>query len=186
MKIPILTNDPSFTHWGMARMTLDTDTLDLELEELMLVKTSKSKDKRARVSSDKLQRAEVLSLAFLKMARGVNAIFSEVPSGAQDANSANAFGIVVGILAAAPIPVTQVMPLETKEATGLGKNATKSEIIGWATEKYPHPTWLRARNNPTGALIADNEHLADAIAVAEAGILTDEFRRSLALMRRAA
>lgn len=186
MKIPILSNDPSFTSWGMARMLLDTDTLELELQELILVKTTKSKDKRARVSSDKLERAEALSAAFLKMAQGVNAIFSEVPSGAQDANSANAFGIVVGILAAAPVPVTQVMPLETKEATGLGKNATKAEIIAWAVAKYPHHTWLRARGNPNGPLVADNEHLADAIAVAEAGVLTDEFRRSLALMRRAA
>lgn len=186
MKIPILTNDPSFTAWGMARMLLDTDTLELELQELMLVKTSKTKEKRARVSSDKLDRATTLSNAFLKMAKGVNAIFSEVPSGAQDANSANAFGIVVGILAAAPIPITQVMPLETKEATGLGKNATKDQIIQWAFDRYPHPTWLRARGKADGPLIADNEHLADAIAVAEAGILTDEFRRSLALYRRAA
>jgi hypothetical protein len=186
MRVPILSNDPSFTHWGMARMLLDTDTLELELQDLVLVKTKKTTEKRARVSSDKLERAETLSAAFLKMARGVNAIFSEVPSGAQDANSANAFGIVVGILAAAPIPVTQVMPLETKEATGLGKNATKAEIIAWATEKYPHAGWLRERGNPNGRFIADNEHLADAIAVAEAGVLTDEFRRSLALMRRAA
>lgn len=186
MKIPILTNDPSLSAWGMARMLLDTDTLELELQELVLVKTKKTKDKRARVSSDKLERATVLSNAFLRMSKGVNAIFSEVPSGAQDSAAASAFGIVVGILAAAPIPITQVMPLETKDATGLGKNASKPEIIAWAVEKYPHPTWLRARGKADGALIADNEHLADAIAVAEAGILTDEFRRSLALYRRAA
>ena len=98
------------------------------------------------MSSDKLERAETLSRAFLKMAEGVSAIFSEVPSGAQDANSANAFGIVVGILAAAPVPVTQVMPLETKEATGLGKNATKSEIIGWATERFVVPMLNKAFN----------------------------------------
>lgn len=186
MKIPILTNDPSFTAWGMARMLLDTDTLELELQELILTETEKSKDKRARVSSDDVARANKLSAAFQKACVGVNAIFSEVPSGAQDAKSSRAFGIVVGILSGAPIPITQVMPLETKDATGLGKNASKADIIAWAFEKYPHSTWLRARNKPDGELIAKNEHLADAIAVAEAGVLTDEFRRSLAMYRRAA
>ncbi|MBY0260945.1 MAG: hypothetical protein K2Q20_01280, partial [Phycisphaerales bacterium] len=80
----------------MARMLLDTDTLELELQELILTETTKSTNKRARVSSDDLARAAKLDAAFQKAAKGVNAIFSEVPSGAQDAKSSRAFGIVVG------------------------------------------------------------------------------------------
>jgi hypothetical protein len=186
MKIPILSCDPSFTAWGMAKMLLDTDSLELELQELILTETEKAKGKTVRVTSDDLVRSRKLHDAFQEAALGVNAIFSEVPSGAQDAKSSRAFGIVVGILCSAPVPITQVMPLETKEATGLGKSATKPDIIKWAVAKYPHPTWLRARGKADGNLIAKNEHLADAIAVAEAGVLTDEFRRSLSLMRRAA
>jgi Holliday junction resolvasome RuvABC endonuclease subunit len=186
MKIPILSCDPSFTAWGMARMLLDTDTLELELEELILTETEKTKEKRARVTSDDLSRATKLYNAFHKAAAGAQVVFSEVPSGAQDAKSARAFGIIVGILGGSPTPIVQVMPLETKAATGLGKTATKAEMIEWATAKYPHPGWLRARGKADGPLVAKNEHLADAIAVAEAGVLTDEFRRSLSLMRRAA
>ncbi len=159
MKIPILTNDPSFTSWGMARMLLDTDTLELELQELLLVKTKKTTDKRARVSSDKLERAEVLSKALLKMAQGVNAIFSEVPSAPRTRTSANAFASSSASWRPHRFPITQVMPLETKEATGLGKKRHQGRaIIQWAFAKYPHPTWLRARGKETGPLVADNEH----------------------------
>ncbi|WP_253399623.1 hypothetical protein [Methylorubrum extorquens] len=183
MKIPILSCDPSFTAWGMAKMLLDTDTLELELEELILTETEKTKVKQARVTSDDLVRSTKLYKAFHKAAVGRTLVFSEIPSGAQDAKAARAFGIVCGILGGSPTPIVQVMPLETKDVTGLGKSASKQQMIDWAVEKYPHPTWLRARNNPNGALIAKNEHLADAIAVAEAGVLTDEFRRLLSVWR---
>lgn len=184
MKIPILTNDPSFTAWGMARLLLDVDTLEMELQELILIETEKTKEKRTRVTSDDLVRAAKLYTGFQKAARGVHAIFSEIPSGAQDARSARSFGIVVGILASAPIPITQVMPLETKAV--VEEHATKAKMIAAMHEKYPHPTWLRDRDKPDGRLLAKNEHLADALAVGEAGILTDEFRRSLAMTRRIA
>ncbi|AMB48351.1 hypothetical protein [Methylobacterium sp. AMS5] len=181
MKIPILANDPSFTHWGMARMLLDLDTLELELTGLRLIVTKKNPNKTVRVTADDLVRSQKLSTAFLQEAAGVSAIFTEVPSGAQDAKSSRAFGIVVGILASSPIPVTQIMPLETKAV--VKPYASKGEMIEAMVAKYPHADWLRARGKATGPLIADNEHLADAIAVAEAGVLTDEFRRSLAMMR---
>lgn len=181
MKIPILACDPSFTAWGMAKMTLDLDTLELELEELILTETEKTKVKQARVTSDDLVRSTKLYRAFHKAAIGRQLVFSEIPSGAQDAKAARSFGIVCGILGGSPTPIVQVMPLETKAV--VIKNATKPQMIDAMFAKYPHSTWMRLGDKPTGRLLAKNEHLADAIAVAEAGILTDEFRRLISVWR---
>jgi Holliday junction resolvasome RuvABC endonuclease subunit len=111
---------------------------------------------------------------------------SEVPMGAQSARAALAFGMVIGMLANLPVPLIQVSPLEVKMAAVGHRQAAKEEMIAWAVEKYPAAAWrLQDKNgakHKKGDLKADNEHLADAIAVAEAGLLTDQFKQAVAML----
>lgn len=183
-KLRILSVDPSFTNWGMAKFYLDLGSLELDLLDLELVTTERTKARKiVRVNSDDLARSATIWEKFLDWASETDFIFSEVPSGAQDANAAKSFGICIGLLAAAPKPLIQVMPLETKLAATNTKNAGKPEIMRWAYDKYPNAPWKRDRDKPNGRLLKSNEHLADACAIAEAGILTDEFRRLIAALR---
>jgi len=68
-------------------------------------------------------------------------------------------------------------------------------MIEWAMEKYPEAPWrMRKLKRKDGngynlVPLADNEHLADAVAILETGLLTPEFRQALqmfASMRAAA
>ena len=54
-------------------------------------------------------------------------------------------------------------------------------MIEWAIRKYPHPDWLMRKSKGILVPINDNEHLADAIAIAEAGVKTDQFKQAMAI-----
>jgi hypothetical protein len=84
------------------------------------------------------------------------------------------YGVVIGLLAGIlGDDLISVNPTEVKEVTGLGKTATKRQMIEWAYSKYPdNAKWLM---NGT-RLINDNEHLADAVAVVHAGLRLPEVR----------
>jgi Holliday junction resolvasome RuvABC endonuclease subunit len=173
--------DPSLTAFGIARLQLDLDSLELSVEDLILEKTAPTKVKQVRRNSDDLSRAEKLYQAFHDGLDGCVVCFAEIPSGAQSARAALGFGIAIGVMASCHIPLIQVMPSETKLAVTGGKTATKSEMISWGTGKYPKAPWLKHR----GKIVQDNEHLADAVAVAHAGVKTDEFKRLLAMWKSA-
>lgn len=170
----------------MARFILDLKTMELDLRWLSLVTTEKDGNKRVRQNSDDLKRAQILSRAFMKEVETAEYIFAEIPSGAQSARAALGFGMQIGILAGANKPIIQVMPTETKIAAVGKKTATKQEIIEWAANKYPNAEWLRVKRKGQMVLTDANEHLADACAIAEAGVLTDEFQRVIAIYRTAA
>jgi len=177
--------DPAFANFGIARMWLDLDTLELDLEALQLIQTEKTELKQTRVSSDDLRRAQELHGGFIYGLRECVVCFAEIPSGAKDAKAARLLGMATGVLAACPIPIIEVQPVETKLASVGTKTATKTEMIEWAVGKYPEGDWLRLNNKPGGRLLKDNEHLADAIGVVHAGIRTPDFKRLLALWHSA-
>ena len=179
----ILAVDPSLRGFGMAKFLLDPDTLELELLELELVKTESDKSKKVRRNSDDLRRAREISKRFQALASDRNMVFAEIPTGSQSARSNLSFGMMIGILANSPRPV---MPVETKLASVGKKTASKEEIIAWAVDKYPNGDWRRYKRKGQLLLADDNEHLADACAIAEAGLLTDEFERTLAIISAAA
>lgn len=186
--------DPAFAHFGFARMLLDLESLELTLERVRTITTEKmaGKKKVIRQNSDDLRRAAELYEGFQEETDGCVVAFGEIPSGAQHARSALGFGIALGILASSKIPLIEVMPVETKLASVGSKKAEKPEIIAWAAEKYPDAGWQRYEKDvvkkgilhrKAGDLHDDNEHAADACAVIHAGIITPEFKRSLALWR---
>lgn len=187
-KIPVVGFDPAFANFGIAKVLLDTTTLELEVVNLNLIQTEKDKSgaKVVRKNSDDLRRAQEIYAGMVLGCTGQRLAFAEIPSGAQDANASRAFGIAVGIMAAVPIPLIQVQNFEAKLAAVGTRTASKQEMIEWATEKYPNANWIRAERGgkswKKGDITAANEHLADALAIIEAGVRTQEFKRTLAFM----
>lgn len=92
-------------------------------------------------------------------------------------------GISIGVLAGCPIKLIEVNYTEVKVAATGRKTATKGEMIEWAMNKYPHADWLMRKLKGQTIPIADNEHLADACAIAEAGVRTPEFLSAKAMLK---
>lgn len=186
-KIRIAGLDGSKTNFGIAIMELDIDTLELKVLNLHLVKTEKSKNKQVRASSDNLQRCQTISEAVFAQLHGCTAAFMEVPTGAQSAAAAMAFGMVIGIYSTIEpmlgVPTIEVSPAETKLAAVGTRTASKDEMIDWAREKFPGAPWLMRKSK--GALVPtnDNEHLADAVAIVHAGIRTPAFKTVIAMLK---
>lgn len=178
--VTVIGVDPSLANWGMARAQVSLSTLEVvNIERLVLVPTAKATAKSVRASSDDLRRAVELHEAFQRFCVGAAVVVAEIPSGTQSARGAMSNGICLGVLASSPIPVIQVSPLETKLASVGHKNATKPQIIAWASDLYPDADWLRSR----GRIIAANEHLADATAIVHAGVRTPELRQAISMLR---
>lgn len=174
--------DGSKSNFGIALMNLDTDTLDLSVADLILIKTEKDQAKQVRKSSDNLLRAQIIAQGCEMALRGCATAFVEVPSGGQSYDAVLGFGIVIGIYASLRIPVVEVSPSETKKAAVGTRTASKAEMIEWAMEKFPTAPWRLRKLKGAMVPTADNEHLADAVAIAYAGLLTPSFKQTMAIL----
>ena len=169
--------DPGFVNFAVARIMLDLDTVEMQIDDLILFKTENQADKSIRKNSDDLRRAIELRDKFHSAVEGCRIGFAEIPSGAQDHNAAKGFGICIGLLAGSPIPILQVQNFQAKLAAVGTKTASKQEMIEWAMAEYPAAPWktrmLKGKRVPTN----DNEHMADATAIAKAGLGLQEFKQ---------
>lgn len=183
MHINAIAIDAAFANMGLARVRLEQTPKGWTVAclDLQLVKTESHDRKVVRKSSDDLRRAQELTFALRTFAAGSTIAFAEVPSGSQSAAAARALGIAVGVLGSCPLPIIEVSPMEVKRLFGANRKVTKDEIIDWAVKEWPKAPWLRAHNKATGSIVKANEHLADAMAVVKAGILTPEFQRMMTL-----
>lgn len=177
--IRVTSVDPALANFGIARLLLNTESLTFEIESLELIETDKQSNKVIRQNSDDLRRAQELKEAFHRSCDGSTVCFAEIPSGAQNARAAMSFGIAVGVLASCPIPIIQVQNSEAKIVVTGKSTASKQEIIDWAGAKYPDAPWQWRGVK----LLKKNEHLADAVAIAHAGLKTDQFKTLLAMWR---
>ena len=178
--------DGSKTNFGIALMDLDTETLKMNVRDLILIKTEKDQAKQVRKSSDNLLRAQVIAEGIDEALQGCTIAFFEVPSGGKSYDAVLGFGIVIGLYASIKIPTAEVSPAETKKAAVGTRTASKEEMVEWAVEKYPNAPWRRQRQNGAtfkkGDLMNDNEHLADAVAITHAGLLTPSFKQTVAIL----
>lgn len=177
--------DGALANFGMAKLVYDTDLPDdeaLSVLDLKLVHTEKAKQKTVRVSSDRLRRSRENALAATAWLTDCAMLFVEVPSGAQDANANFAFGIVTGIYASMRLEPIEVSPSETKLAAVGTRTASKEEMIEWAIERFPAAPWLRTKRGGVMVPTKANEHLADAVAIAHAGIRLPVFQQTKALV----
>ena len=183
MLIKVSSFDPSMSHFGMANLILDTATMKFEISELKIIDTESRAGKDVRRNSDDLRRAQEITADFRAFVKGAQIGFTEVPTGAQSARAALSFGMVIGILGGSPISLIQVQPWETKLSTVGTKTASKEEMIEWAVEAYPDAPWIRTKRKGVMELTKANEHLADAVAVAHAGVKTDQFKQLVTMWR---
>jgi Holliday junction resolvasome RuvABC endonuclease subunit len=185
--IKIVGLDPSLSNFGIARATLDPETLTYTIDDLVLVKTENEKDKKVkkvvRKNSEDLERARKLYEGLIQACHGASFAFAEVPVGSQSARAMASYGVCVGVLSACPIPLIQVTPSEVKLAGTGYKSGTKDEMIEWAMSKFPAANWLLTKRAGQMVPVAANEHLADAVGAIEAGIKTDQLKGILSLMR---
>jgi Holliday junction resolvasome RuvABC endonuclease subunit len=185
--IKIVGLDPSLSNFGIARATLDPETLAYTIDDLVLVKTENEKDKKVkkvvRKNSEDLERARKLYEGLIQACHGASFAFAEVPVGSQSARAMASYGVCIGVLAACPIPLIQVTPTEVKLAGTGYKSGTKDEMIEWAMTKFPDANWLLTKRAGQMVPVAANEHLADAVGAIEAGLKTDQLKSVLSFMR---
>ncbi len=175
--------DGSKTNFGIALIDLDVQTLEMNVVDLILLKTQKDPSKQVRKSSDNLVRSQFIAQNLDAAMKGVSTAFIEVPSGGQSYDAVLGFGIVIGIYASLRVPVVEVSPTETKKAAVGTSTASKEEMIEWAMEKFPAAPWRTRMFKGAMKPTADNEHLADAVGIAHAGILTPSFKQTLAILQ---
>ena len=173
-KLTVVGIDPSLRNTGLVKMVYDTESGECELLDTLLVKTEASSDKTVRTSNKDYKRAKSLAKALIDFVKQSDLVIAELPIGSQSARAMASYGVVIGLLAGIlGDDLISVNPTEVKEVTGLGKTATKRQMIEWAYSKYPdNVKWLMSGTR----LINDNEHLADAVAVVHAGLRLPEVR----------
>ena len=181
--------DPSFCNFGITTAELDIENMQYRVKDMHLVESQDNakKLKVVRKNSDDLRRARLLYEGFTKACEGVSFAFVEIPVGSQSARAMASYGICIGVLASCSVPMIQVTATEVKLAgTGI-KTATKEEMIEAAIKMHPYAPWMvHMRNGATykkGDLMADNEHLADALFAIEAGIWTDQFKQTISFAK---
>jgi Holliday junction resolvasome RuvABC endonuclease subunit len=185
MKIKVVGFDPSTTAWGTALAEVDVATLDITIENLILTETANEKAQGVHKNSDDLRRAREQYAAMVAACEGRALAITEVPFFSPAAYPAANFnsGLVVGVLASCPIPLIQVFPKDVKIAAVGHHHACKEEMIEWAVNKFPTAPWRTRKLKGAVKLTAANEHLADACAVINAGIRTQQFQQALAMYR---
>lgn len=182
-KITVVGVDPSKTNFGMVKADIDMDTLDITILDMAVIETASEAKKGVIKQSDDLRRAKETRAGMLKFFEGAKLAFSELPftnpNGYASANF-NA-GLVVGILAGCPTPLIQVFPADVKMAAIGHRQASKEEMIAWAMNKYPNAPWRMRKLKGNMVPVAINEHLADACAAIEAGVLSQQFQQLQAM-----
>lgn len=185
MKIKVAAFDPSTSSWGICLSTVDLDDLSYTVDDLILIETESEKKLGVRKDSDDLRRAIELSRGINKAIEGVDMIVTEIPffnPGGYPAANYNA-GFVIAMLGTLKLRPIQVFPQDVKMFAVGDRKATKEQMIEWATTKFPAAPWRTRTLRGKQVLTAANEHLADAVAVVNAGLMTDQFSQATALLR---
>lgn len=175
--------DMSMRNCGLAFGTYDVGQATYNVGEIHLIQTFASKEKKVRKSALDYQACREM---YIKMHGFINAygpqvVFAEMPIGSQSANGMKSYGISIALLGTIGVPVIQVTPNEVKVAAVASRTASKETMIAWAYRLFPDVQWLTRKIHGEVKLVNKNEHMADAIGAAEAGIATDQFQQLLAM-----
>ena len=167
----IVSIDPSLRNTALVYSEL-TDGV-VKVIDSVTIETEKSKLKQVRASSDLIHRCDVLHRHVNKFLEkhSPEIIFVETPSGSQSASGMKNYGVSCYMIATLTPRAIEVTPTEVKKATVGTKTASKNEMIAWAFEKHPEAPWTLRNDFP----LAKQEHMADAIAIIYAGLITPAF-----------
>lgn len=179
-KLVALGCDPSMRNFGLVKVQIDLDTMSIDqILEMKLIETTSGDTKRVRKNSDDLDRCRALSAGLHQALSGCQISFAEMPVGSQSARAMASYGMCMGILSQIQIPLIQLTPTEVKLAATGDKNATKREMITWASSQFPQAGWFKGRSG----LGDKNEHLADALGAIKAGLKHEDFLGYMTIMK---
>lgn len=181
-QVAVIGIDPSLRNFALVKTMVDLDTQQIvSIERMSLVETTTTKNKQVRKNSDDMERCRKIYKSLQEFIEGAVLVCAEVPVGSQSSRAMVSYAACVAILSTVELPMIQVTPNEVKLAATGDKNATKEDMILWATDKFPEADWFKGK--AVGAYGGKNEHLADAVAAIEAGLQTEEFKGYLAMMK---
>jgi hypothetical protein len=117
-KIKVVAFDPSISNFAIAKLEIDTTTLGVTVNDLILARTEPDSRKTTLKTSDDLRRAKEVQQAMVKGCEGAAFAFSEIPWSHATMYQAAILntGMVVGILSSCPLPIIQVTPQQVKLA----------------------------------------------------------------------
>ena len=177
--------DPSLSNFGAAKMELTFDSrgkvASYKLLDVALSETSPDKKKTRRKNEEDRARA-VEHTRFLKdFLKDTDIVFCELPVGSQSARPMASYGICIGVTSAIELPFYVVSPADVKLAACKDKQATKEQMVEWATKRFPNANWKKGRSKAIGT---KNEHMADALAAIVAGVKTEQFKQAFTFLSR--
>lgn len=166
--------DPSLLNFGMCKGIATRDEEKGEVTSLSIthtaLATSKTNKNIKYKNVDDLHRAIELGAEMIHFFSDADEIYVELPVGSQSARAMASYGICIGIIAALGDRVFRVAAKDVKiAATGNG-NASKQDMIDWATSEYPDLDWLTKTIKKKTTYTKANEHIADSIAALHAGL----------------
>ena len=175
-----LSIDSSLANTGVATGIIGPTGI-VTVNDIGLIETKKTKNKQVRASSDTISRGRTTHNFIINVMRDYQpaVIFVETPSGSQNSAAMKSYGMTCQLIASIFPPPIEVTPTEVKMAALGNKTASKDDMIKWAMDVYPDLPWEMHAEKPK----AKNEHMADAIAIAWAAILTPDFLRIQNLSR---
>lgn len=167
--------DPSLRNFGMVKGNYYLDHSGFELTDMYLAQTQKNTSKDIRTNSHDLAEAKTAYNAIHNFFSDVDIVAVEIPVGSQSAAAMKSYGVCIGLLASFTIPLIQLTAKEIKKTACGNPNATKKDMISWATKEFPEAKWLTYGGKLTNA----NEHLADGLGAIYAAAETDMFKQML-------
>lgn len=174
--------DPSLNSWGIACGTYDLDSKEIVVTHVETICPEEIDSKQVRVNSKDIHRATQLGQGTIDIFREAQFTFVEVPIGTQSASGMKAYGVCIGILGmlrALGITFIELTPTEVKMASFGKKDATKKQMIQWATSTHPDAPWTLHNGKISATKV---EHQADAAAAIHAGVVSAPFKQLLPYM----
>lgn len=160
--------DPSLSNFGMSKGILINDS-KIQINEIQLVTTKSNPSIKFR-NMDDLERAKQLGRAMIEFFSDVDVIYVELPVGSQSSRAQTSYGVCIGVIAALGSRVKRVSAKDVKLVATGNPEASKQDMIDWATNLYPELTWHTKKRNGVLSYTGKNEHVADSIAAIHAGL----------------
>lgn len=193
-KITILGLDPglSFTGYAIAEVDVSTKSI-VRVADIGCAETARDNHRTIRKTSDDFRRARAQAEKIQQLVdlHQVSIVAAEMVTTTPYKLPTFSFGVMVGIIASLDKPVIEVLPREVKKVATGDDRATKRDMIAWALkktarQKLPWPT--SSRQNKLDLTYRGKhvtlaaEHPADALAIIEAAIATQQFHLGHILM----
>lgn len=196
-RITVLGLDPGLATTGFALALVDPATGRIEdVLDVGTIETRRTQHRSVRKTSDDLRRAKehVTCLRRILAGRIVDVVAAEMATTTPYTYPTFSFGVMTGILASLDQPIVEVLPYEVKAAATGNDRASKRDIIAWALDlpSSKPVIWPTSRRSNQLNLTYRGErvckaaeHPADALAVIQAALRTEQFRLALMLMANA-